>query len=109
MLYSNAMSTSDKHHASYADLEALPDHVTGEIVDGGLYASPRPAFGHTVTQHELSIELGGPFDRGRGGPGGSISPSNRSCTSGEDVLSPQSGRLASCAFPTPLDPCPPLS
>ena len=32
-----------KKPATYADLQALPDHVVGEIIDGELVVSPRPA------------------------------------------------------------------
>ncbi|RKG98733.1 Uma2 family endonuclease, partial [Corallococcus carmarthensis] len=37
-----------KKPATYADLEALPEHVVGEIVAGELYASPRPAMRHAL-------------------------------------------------------------
>src|SRR5438552_8788667 len=56
--------------ATYKDLEALPDHLVGEIVDGDLYASPRPAIPHAIAAVRLDRSLGGPFDSGPGGPGG---------------------------------------
>jgi Uma2 family endonuclease len=56
--------------AGYDDLKALPDTVIGQIVDGELFAAPRPAFGHSRVTSVLGVEIGGPFDRGRGGPGG---------------------------------------
>jgi Uma2 family endonuclease len=56
--------------ATYDDLLALPDHVVGEIVDGELYVSPRPAPRHADASSGLGGVLRGPFDRGRGGPGG---------------------------------------
>jgi hypothetical protein len=59
-----------KTPATYDDLLALPDHVVGEIVDGELYVSPRPAPRHAVASSVLGGELGPPFQRGRGGPGG---------------------------------------
>ncbi|MFL5321809.1 MAG: Uma2 family endonuclease [Myxococcaceae bacterium] len=58
--------------ATYEDLLALPDHVIGEIVDGELHVSPRPATPHTRAASELGAELVGPFGRGKGGPGGWI-------------------------------------
>ncbi len=58
--------------ATYADLEALPEHVVGELIAGALYVSPRPAAPHTVAASRLGGELLGPFDRGREGPGGWI-------------------------------------
>lgn len=59
-----------KKIATYADLEALPPHLVGEIIDGALIASPRPASLHARAASRLGIEVGGPFDRGKGGPGG---------------------------------------
>jgi Uma2 family endonuclease len=56
--------------ATYADLLALPENMVGEIVDGELYASPRPASPHARASSLLGGDLIGPFDRGRGGPGG---------------------------------------
>jgi Uma2 family endonuclease len=59
-----------KKLATYEDLVALPENLVGEIVDGELYASPRPASPHAVAAAALGEELGPPFKRGRGGPGG---------------------------------------
>ena len=56
--------------ATYEDLEALPDIVVAEILDGELYSSPRPAFRHVRASSSLGVRIGGPFDHGIGGPGG---------------------------------------
>jgi hypothetical protein len=56
--------------ATYADLEALPAHMVGQILYGALHAHPRPAPRHAFAFTRLVSEIGGPFDRGRGGPGG---------------------------------------
>lgn len=56
--------------ATYADLEALPPNVVGEIIYGALHAHPRPHSRHGGTALELGAELSNPFRRGRGGPGG---------------------------------------
>jgi Uma2 family endonuclease len=56
----------------YAEWEALPAHVVGEVVHGQLYAQPRPTLGHSQASSTLGEELGPPFKRGRGGPGGWI-------------------------------------
>src|SRR3954454_16295802 len=37
------MSKSPSRPATYADLEALPENLVGELIDGELFASPRPA------------------------------------------------------------------
>jgi Uma2 family endonuclease len=55
---------------TYDDLLALPEHVVGEIVAGELYVNPRPSAAHARASSVLGSDLGGPFDRGRGGPGG---------------------------------------
>lgn len=59
-----------KKPATYEDLVRVPDHLVAEILDGELYASPRPALRHTRAASILGVEIGNPFDRGRGGPGG---------------------------------------
>jgi Uma2 family endonuclease len=61
-----------KRPATYADLRGVPEHFIAEIVDGELYASPRPAARHARAVSRLGGDLAGPFDRGRGGPGGWI-------------------------------------
>jgi Uma2 family endonuclease len=108
MLRSNAMSTSDKRRATYADLEALPDHITGEIIDGELYASPRPAFGHAIVQSAVITDLGGPFDRGRGGPGGWIFAVEPELHFADNVLVPDLAGWRRARFPTPPDPSAPF-
>jgi Uma2 family endonuclease len=54
----------------YEQLEALPEGLTGEILDGQLYAQPRPSGPHGLASSSLGADLLGPFQRGRGGPGG---------------------------------------
>lgn len=54
----------------YNQLEALPEGLTGELIDGQLYAHPRPSGPHAVASSSLTAELHGPFQKGRGGPGG---------------------------------------
>jgi Uma2 family endonuclease len=66
------MPKSRPRPATYADIEALPPHVVGEIIYGALHTHPRPAPRHSVAAIRLGGEIGGPFDRGRGGPGGWI-------------------------------------
>ena len=54
----------------YAELEALPENLTGEIINGQLYAQPRPTNLHALAGSNLGGELYSPYHRGRGGPGG---------------------------------------
>ena len=56
-----------KRPATYADLEALPPNLVGEIAFGVFYAMPRPAPRHGVAAGELQSELTFPFGHGRGG------------------------------------------
>jgi len=54
----------------YAELEALPENLTGEIINGRLYAQPRPTTPHALVESGLAMDIGGAYHRGRGGPGG---------------------------------------
>ncbi len=44
--------------------------MRGEIIDGELYAFPRPRAVHSNVESEIASELRGPYQKGRGGPGG---------------------------------------
>jgi Uma2 family endonuclease len=59
-----------RRQATYDDILALPPHVTGQILFGVLHVFPRPAPRHALAASVLGGELGPPFHRGRGGPGG---------------------------------------
>lgn len=58
--------------ATYADIEALPPTLVGQIIYGALHTHPRPTPRHARASSRLGAELDGPFDRGRSGPGGWI-------------------------------------
>lgn len=64
------MKAFKKRPASYADLEALPSNLVGELVEGELFASPRPAVAHTNTSTGITSALRTRFQDGDGGPGG---------------------------------------
>jgi Putative restriction endonuclease len=64
------MAQSKSKLATYADIEALPPHVVGEILFGSLHTQPRPARRHVVASGRMSGILGPPFEFGQGGPGG---------------------------------------
>lgn len=59
-----------KFSAVYADLYELPPEMIGEIVQGDLYASPRPARRHAVANGAIYVQLTNEFQYGRSGPGG---------------------------------------
>jgi len=47
-----------------------PKHLVAEVIAGELSLMPRPRLGHAAAAEGLAEELGPPFRRGRGGPGG---------------------------------------
>ena len=53
-----------------ADLDALPPGIVGEIINGVLYTMTKPRMRHQRTGTGIGGDLRGPFDLGRGGPGG---------------------------------------
>ncbi len=77
--------------ATYADIEALPPNMVGEIVRGVLYSSPRPASPHALASSAIGEELGPPFKRGKGGPGGWVTLDEPELHLHEDVLVPDLG------------------
>ena len=58
--------------ATFEDLLAVPSHLVGELLQGQLITSPRPAPPHALVASGLGADLHGPFHRGKGGPGGWI-------------------------------------
>src|SRR5215469_10818667 len=66
------MATTDRRRATYQDVLDAPEHEVAEIVNGELHLSPRPGGPATAVASTLGEELGPPFKRGRGGPGGWI-------------------------------------
>ncbi len=74
--------------ATYDDLRAVPEHLVAEIVAGQLYTHPRPATLHAQASTVLGEELGPPFKRGKGGPGGWIILFEPELHLGSDVLVP---------------------
>lgn len=64
------MTDPPKKIATYEDVLAAPPHMVAEVIGGELYLHPRPAKPHAAAASALGEELGPPFKRGRGGPGG---------------------------------------
>jgi Uma2 family endonuclease len=58
--------TSTRRPARYEDLLSVPEHLVGEILDGELVVTPRPAAQAVFTRAALAAELG----RRRGGAEG---------------------------------------
>lgn len=81
------MSATPKR-ATYEDVLALPEHVVGEILDGVLHVQPRPRTRHAAAASTLGEELGPPFRRGRGGPGGWVFLDEPELHLGDDIVVP---------------------
>jgi Uma2 family endonuclease len=79
---------SAERRATYDDLLAVPDTKVAEILAGELHTSPRPTPRHAVASTGLAGDLFGPFDRGRGGPGGWWILSEPELHLGDDVVVP---------------------
>jgi Uma2 family endonuclease len=80
-----------KRQATYDDLLKLPDNVIGEIVNGELYATPRPASPHALASSAIGGQLWGPFhgNSGQGpGPGGWWIVDEPELRFGNDVVVP---------------------
>jgi Uma2 family endonuclease len=82
------MPDPPKKRATYEDVVNAPEHMVAEIIDGDLLLFPRPARPHAVAASALTEELGPPFKRARGGPGGWIILAEPEFHFGDDVLVP---------------------
>ena len=66
------MTEPDRRRATYADLEAVPEHLVAEIIDGELLTHPRPSPRHGAAAFALRAGIAASFQLGRNGPGGWI-------------------------------------
>ncbi len=83
------MALQAKKSATYEDLSRIPENMTGEIIDGELIVTPRPARKHLGASSVLGAELIPPYWLGRGnGPGGWIILLEPEIKFGEDILVP---------------------
>ncbi|MCS6798223.1 MAG: Uma2 family endonuclease [Myxococcota bacterium] len=89
-----------KTTASYDDLRALPPHLVGQIIDGELYALPRPATAHALAASALASDLFDAFHRGRRGPGGWIVLVEPELHLDRDVLVPDLAAWRRTRMPT---------
>jgi Uma2 family endonuclease len=77
-----------QRHATYEDLLAVPDQKLAQIVEGVLHVHPRPGSPHARAVSLMGIDIGGPFDRGRGGPGGWLILDEPELHLGSDIVVP---------------------
>jgi Uma2 family endonuclease len=85
------MGDPAKRRATYEDVLAAPPHLIAEVVRGVLHTQPRPAIPHTRAATRLGGHLDGPFDRGRGGPGGWVILDEPEIHLHDDILVPDLG------------------
>ncbi|HVW29712.1 MAG TPA: Uma2 family endonuclease [Polyangiaceae bacterium] len=74
--------------ATYQDVLDAPEHRVAEVIDGELYLQPRPRKPHAAAASALGDELGPPFRRGKGGPGGWIILDEPEIHVGKDIIVP---------------------
>jgi Uma2 family endonuclease len=74
--------------ATEADLERVPENLTGQIIDGELVALPRPEGPHVEAASDLCVLLGSAFRFGRGGPGGWVILAEPEIRFGDDIFVP---------------------
>ena len=83
------MAELARKQATYEDLFSIAENMTGEIIDGELIVTPRPSRKHVYTASALEIEVGSPYQFGRGGgPGGWIILLEPEIMLGENILVP---------------------
>lgn len=80
-----------KKRATYDDVLAAPPEKVAEVIDGELHLFPRPAKPHAAAASAIGEELGPPFKRGRGGPGGWILLFEPELHLVDDILVPDLG------------------
>ncbi len=103
MLHTTAMT---RRRATYEDVLAAPRHLVAEVIDGVLHMNPRPAMPHAAATTALGEELGPPFKRARGGPGGWILLDEPELHLGADILVPDLGGWRRERLPTLTDDAP---
>lgn len=81
----------ERRFATYDDVLAAPAHQVAEIVAGTLHTSPRPRLFHAGVASVLGEELGPPFRRGRGGPGGWLILDEPELHLAQDIVVPDLG------------------
>jgi len=81
-------SGEKKKRATYQDVLDAPPRMIAELIDGDLHLSNHPKGPAVSVSSTLGVELGSPFHRGRGGPGGWIIVHEPELHLDEDVLVP---------------------
>jgi Uma2 family endonuclease len=83
------MAQPARKTAKYEDLYDIPDHMTGEIINGELIVTPKPAPNHALAAFALGSKIGPRYHFGEGGgPGGWVILPEVEIMFGEDLLAP---------------------
>ncbi len=77
-----------ERRATYRDVLDAPPRVVAEVLAGTLHTHPRPAPRHARASSIIGGELVGPYDRGRGGPGGWWIVDEPELHLGDDIVVP---------------------
>ena len=88
MAVSRREALAGRGRATYQAVLDAPAHLVAEIINGTLHTHPRPAPAHGEASSNLGFELGPPFGRGRGGPGGWRIHFEPELHLGEEILVP---------------------
>lgn len=85
------MAERARTRATYEDVLRAPPDQVAELIDGRLELQPRPASLLAAAASALGEELGPPFKRGRGGPGGWVLLDEPELHLGDDIVVPDLG------------------
>jgi len=82
------MEPAKKRRATYQDVIDAPANLIAEIIGGELRLSTRPGGPATAVASAIGEELGPPFKRGRGGPGGWLILDEPELHLGDEIVVP---------------------
>ena len=97
------MTDPSKKPATYEDLYNIPETTIGEIINGELTVTPLPSPRHMSVVTRLSEEIGPPYRRGRGGPGGWAFLYETEVRLGEDIVVPDLANWRQERFPSKFE------
>ncbi len=95
------MTSPARRPATYEDIATLPENLVGEIVDGELQVSPRPAIPHAMSASALGASLLPRMQFGDGGPGGWWILAEPEIHLTDDVVVPDLGGWRRDRLPSP--------
>jgi Uma2 family endonuclease len=98
------MSELSEKKSTYEDLHSIPENMIGEIIDGELIATPRPAPGHMLSISILGGKIMPSYQYSEGGnPGGWVILFETEVKLEEDIVVPDLAGWKKERFPTELE------